>query len=93
MAPLFGRPVSLRSNLANAVRLTLASGAALLPFYVERLNGARFRLTILPEVELIRSSDPEADVIDNVHHIDRLITPIITQRLEQWFLLLYLRLE
>ena len=93
MAPLFGRPVSLRSNLANAVRLSLASGAALLPFYVERLNGARFRLTILPEVELIRSSDPEADVIDNVHHIDRLITPIITQRLEQWFLLLYLRLE
>jgi KDO2-lipid IV(A) lauroyltransferase len=93
MAPLFGRPVPTRSNLSNAVRLGLTSGAALLPFYVERLNGARFRLTILPEVELTRSGDREADVIDNVHRIDRLITPIITQRLEQWFLLLYLRLE
>jgi len=88
MAPLFGRPVPTRSNLSNAVRLGLASGAAMLPFYVERLNGARFRLTIFPEVELTRSGNREADVIDNVHRIDRLTTPIITQRLEQWFLLL-----
>lgn len=95
MAPLFGRPPPLRSNLAKAVRLSLGSGAALLPFYVERLwgSGARFRLTILPEVELVRSGEAQADVIENIRLLDQLITPIITQRLDQWFLLLYLRLS
>jgi Kdo2-lipid IVA lauroyltransferase/acyltransferase len=94
LAPLFGRPIASRSNLSNAVRLTLASGGALLPFYVERLRGgARFRLTILPEVELIRSGESHADVIENIRSLDRLITRIITERLEQWFLLPYLHLE
>jgi len=92
-APLFGRPALPRSNLSNIVRLTLASEAALLPFFVERLNRARFRLTILPEVQLARSGDSAADLAENTRRIDALITPIITARLEQWFLLPYLRLE
>jgi KDO2-lipid IV(A) lauroyltransferase len=92
MAPLFGRPVRSRSNLLNIVRLALASEAALLPFYVERLAGTRFRLTILPEVQLTHSGDRAADLIENAHRIDDLITPIVTARLDQWLLLPYLRL-
>ncbi len=42
-APLFGRQPAPHANLVIAVRLAMASNAALIPCYVERLAGARFR--------------------------------------------------
>ena len=93
-APLFGRPLRPRANLANAVRLAWASGAAAIPAYAERLRGARFVVNFLPPIDLVPAhhDKPEA-VLQNIRHLDRLITPIILARLDQWFWMPNLRLD
>jgi len=88
-APLFGRPVPPRANLLNIVRLAWASGAAVIPAYAERLGGARFRVNYLPPAELAPpGEDPGAALLDNVHRLDRIITPLTRARLDQWYMLL-----
>jgi KDO2-lipid IV(A) lauroyltransferase len=88
-APLFGRPIPQRANLLNIIRLALASGAAVIPAYAERLAGARFQVTFLAPVELLpEGDDPKARLIENVHRLDRIITPLVLARLDQWYMLL-----
>jgi KDO2-lipid IV(A) lauroyltransferase len=88
-APLFGRPIPERANLLNIVRLAWASGAVVIPAYAERLRGARFGVTFLAPVELLsEGDDPSARLIENVHRLDRIITPIVLRRLDQWYMLL-----
>jgi KDO2-lipid IV(A) lauroyltransferase len=91
-APLFGRAIPDRANLLDIVRLAWASGAAVIPAYAERLGGARFRVTYLPPVELApEGEDPAANLTDNVHRLDRIITPLVRARLDQWYMLLEYR--
>jgi KDO2-lipid IV(A) lauroyltransferase len=88
-APLFGRPIPQRANLLNIVRLAWASGAVVIPAYAERLQGARFRVTYLPPVELApEETDPGAALYENVHRLDRIVTPLVLARLDQWYMLL-----
>jgi Kdo2-lipid IVA lauroyltransferase/acyltransferase len=84
--PLFGRPIPPRSNLANTVRLSWASGAAVIPAFVERLRGARFRTTFLPAVDLQSAQDNKA-LVENVHRLDRAITAVVLPHLDQWYML------
>jgi Kdo2-lipid IVA lauroyltransferase/acyltransferase len=91
-APLFGRPIPPRANLLNIVRLAWASGAVVIPVYAERLDGARFRVTYLAPVELApEGEDLGARLIENVHRLDRVITPLVLARLDQWYMLLEYR--
>ena len=91
-APLFGRPIPPRANLPNIVRLAWASGAAVIPAYAERLPGARFRVSYLPPVELSpEGEDAPAGLIDNVQRLDRVVTPLVLARLDQWYMLLEYR--
>jgi len=85
-APLLGRPLPARSNIVTAVRLAWASGAQIVPAYVERLGGARFRTNFLPPVELVTEGAPGA-LLENVQRLDRTITPIVLGRLDQWYML------
>ena len=88
VAPLFGRPVPAHANLLDIVRLAWASGAAVIPAYVERLDGARFRTTFLPPVELVpRGKQSNVALLENVHRLDRVITPIVLANLEHWYML------
>lgn len=88
-APLFGRPLPRFANLLNIIRLAWASGAAVIPAHAERLGGARFRVSYLPPVELVpEGADAAAALAENVRRIDRLITPIVLARLDQWYMLL-----
>jgi len=82
-APLFGRPVMPRANLLNIARLAQASGAAVIPAYAERLGGARFRVNFLPPVELAE----DGDTLENVHRLDATIAPLVSARLDQWYML------
>ena len=84
-APLFGRPIPARSNLVTIVRLAWASGAVVLPAHVERLDGARFRVSYLPPVDLAPEAPAALD--DNVHRLDRIITPIVRVQLHHWYML------
>ena len=90
MAPLFGRPIPERSNIVNIVRFAWASGATVVPAFAERLAGARLRVTFLPPVALVpKGNDDAAALSDNVHRIDRVITPLVLSRLDQWYMLVY----
>jgi KDO2-lipid IV(A) lauroyltransferase len=91
-APLLGRPIPPRANLPNIVRLAWASGAAVIPVYAERLDGARFRVSYLAPVELLpEAEDAPARLIDNVHRLDGVLTPLVLARLDQWYMLLEYR--
>jgi lipid A biosynthesis acyltransferase len=56
--PFFGRPAMTAPALAV---LALRFDCDVLPARVERLAGARFRLTIFPPLPLPRSGEPHAD--------------------------------
>jgi lauroyl/myristoyl acyltransferase len=86
-APSFGRPLRARGNLANVVRLALASDAVVVPAYVERHARTRFRVRFEPPVELVRAGDADALLLENVRRLDALITPIVLARLDQWLML------
>jgi KDO2-lipid IV(A) lauroyltransferase len=91
-APLFGRPIPPRSNLLAIVRYAWASGAQVVPAYAERLAGARFRVTYLPPVALRpEGEDRAAALSENVHRLDRVITPIVLAHLDQWYMLVEFR--
>jgi KDO2-lipid IV(A) lauroyltransferase len=84
-APAFGRRSS-QGNLAYAIRLSAMTGAAVIPFYCERLgDAARFKVRILPEVEQIVTGDAAADHAANVANLNDLIEPIVRAHLDQWF--------
>jgi lauroyl/myristoyl acyltransferase len=82
-APLFGRPLPPRANIIDIARLATASGAAVVPAYVERLRGARFRVTFLPPVALAAGAPPA----ENVQRLDAVIAPLVRARLDQWYML------
>jgi Kdo2-lipid IVA lauroyltransferase/acyltransferase len=84
-APLFGRPIPARSNLVTIVRLAWASGAVIIPAHAERLDGARFRVTYQPPVDL--APEASGSLEDNVHRLDRIITPIVLGQLHHWYML------
>jgi KDO2-lipid IV(A) lauroyltransferase len=90
-APAFGRPLRPRGNLANAVRLARASGAALIPAHVARRDGARFHVTFEPPVEL--SGGAADDLLPDVARLDALFTPIVLAQLLDWHKLHDLRFD
>jgi Kdo2-lipid IVA lauroyltransferase/acyltransferase len=91
--PAFGRPIPHQGNLSAVVRLARATGADPIPAYVERQAGARFHTTFGPPVELIRDGDDKADFLANMARLDEIITSIVVPRLDQWWMLRYLRLD
>ncbi len=101
-APAFGRPLRPRGNLANVVRLARASGAAVIPAYVERHDRTRFHVVFRPPVALgpmtegvtkggtegaDAAAGDAAAVLAGVATLDALITPIVLAHLDQWFML------
>jgi len=84
--PAFGRALRVNGNIGNAVRLARLSNALIIPLYSERLGEqARFRVNVLPPVDLVDTGDRDADLLTNIGKIDALIDPIIRSHLDQWF--------
>lgn len=85
-APSFGRALSADANLAYAVQLAKKTNAALIPAYCLRLgDAARFRIHVLPPIELAERDDPEIELRENISILDSIIAPIIRQHLDQWY--------
>jgi Kdo2-lipid IVA lauroyltransferase/acyltransferase len=80
--PFFGRPAMTASALAA---LAFRFDCDLLPARVERLKGARFRLTVFPPLPLPRSGDHHADVAALMTRVNQLLEEWIRDRPEQWF--------
>jgi KDO2-lipid IV(A) lauroyltransferase len=79
--PFFGRPAMTATALAL---LALRFDCDVLPARVERLGGARFRLTVFPPLPLPRSGDQAADVAALTTEITAILESWIRDCPEQW---------
>ena len=79
--PFFGREAMTAPALAQ---LALKFRCPIVPARVERLEGARFRLTIHPPLELPDSGDRHADVAETMRRVNALIEEWVRARPEQW---------
>lgn len=84
MAPLFGRPARMDSNLALAAKLARRAQAPILVTFATRLARGRFRVTFHPPVRLV---NPPRTLLDDVLELNSVIEPIILRHLDQWFFL------
>jgi KDO2-lipid IV(A) lauroyltransferase len=80
-SPLFGRPAM---TAPAAARLSLKYGAPLIPVKLERLEGARFRLTVCDPIDFTRSGDANADTQALTDRLNLEIERMIRARPEQW---------
>jgi KDO2-lipid IV(A) lauroyltransferase len=64
--------------------LALRFQVPLVPVRVERLDGARFRVTVYPPMTLRDTGDRAADVLDAMTRINALFEDWIRERPEQW---------
>ena len=81
--PFFGRPAMTAPALAI---LALRFDCDVLPARVERLDGARFRLTIFPPLPITRSGDFHADAAALMGRVNATVEAWVRDRPEQWAL-------
>jgi KDO2-lipid IV(A) lauroyltransferase len=79
--PFFGRPAMTAPALAH---LALRFDCAVLPARVERLRGARFRLTVYPPLPLPRDRDRHAAAAALMAAVNATLEAWIRERPEQW---------
>jgi KDO2-lipid IV(A) lauroyltransferase len=78
----FGTPASTSSGLA---RLALRTDAAVVPgFLIWDSSRRKYRLRFEPAVELSRTDDEEADVVENTQRFTRVIEEHIRSHPDQW---------
>jgi len=80
--PFFRRPAMTAPALAL---LALRFDCTVLPARVERIGGARFRLTLHPPLELPKTGDRDADVAALMRAVNAALEGWIRERPEQWF--------
>lgn len=78
---LLGRPTTAS---AAAAQMALKYAVPIVPARIDRLEGARFRLTVFPPMELPRSGDDEADAAELTRRMMALFEAWIEERPEQW---------
>jgi KDO2-lipid IV(A) lauroyltransferase len=81
-ADLFGVPASTTPGPA---RLAMLSGAPVVPvFLVREGDSDRHRIVVLPDVELVKTGDREADVIENTRRCNVVFEHMLRHYPEQW---------
>lgn len=60
-------------------------GAPVIPTFSVRLHDGTHRAFCLPEVEMTRTGDAEADFLENTRRISRVLGEVITRHPEHWF--------
>jgi len=81
VVPFFGRPVQVPATLA---KLAYRFDCPVHGTRVERLGGARFRITITPPLVLPRSGDTQADVVTVMAEVMAMLESWVRERPEQW---------
>ncbi|HTZ80081.1 MAG TPA: lauroyl acyltransferase [Stellaceae bacterium] len=79
--PFFGYDAMTAPAVA---RLGLRYHCPILPVRVERLEGARFRFTVLPRLELRDTGDAKADVLRTMTGINSIIEGWVRAKPEHW---------
>ncbi len=79
--PFFGREAMTAPALAQ---LAMKLRIPVVPMKMERLHGARFRLTFYPPLEFQRSADMDADVMAAMRQINTMFEDWIRERPDHW---------
>jgi Kdo2-lipid IVA lauroyltransferase/acyltransferase len=79
--PFFGIAAMTAPALA---RLGARFDCPIHPIRVERLNGARFRFTVLPAIDTAKTSDAAADVLATMTRVNATLEDWARARPEQW---------
>ncbi|MEC7763602.1 MAG: hypothetical protein VX874_16990 [Pseudomonadota bacterium] len=80
--PSLGRGVRFDGNIAFAVRMARKTGAPILVCHAKRLGGCRFEVNYVP----IDPLGPDESLEDAVRRIDRVVSRIIFDYPEQWYM-------
>lgn len=78
----FGTPARTNKGLASILTRT---EAVVLPIYIYRTSNERHRVVCLPEIELQRSDDREADIAENTRRFNSAIEGFILAHPREWF--------
>jgi KDO2-lipid IV(A) lauroyltransferase len=93
-APAFGRRLNPESNIGYVARLANLTNAIVVPAYCVRKNdSANFDVQILPPVELVKTTNREADLHENMNRLNAVLEPVIRDHIDQWFFALDLNLD
>lgn len=79
--PFFGHSAM---TAPAAAMFALKFRLPLVPVRVERIGGARFRITVQPPIDLPAGPDPKADMHDLMERLNHRIEGWIRERPEQW---------
>jgi KDO2-lipid IV(A) lauroyltransferase len=79
--PFFGRDAMTAPALAE---FALKFDCPMVPARITRLGGARFRLTALPPIHLVRTGDHQADVAAIMTAVNAIIEAWVRETPEQW---------
>jgi KDO2-lipid IV(A) lauroyltransferase len=79
--PFFGHDAMTAPAIA---RLALRFGCPIVPVRVERLKGAHFRFTVLPQLELADKRATAANVLETMKRVTAIIETWVRARPEQW---------
>lgn len=79
--PFFGRDAMTAPAIG---RFAIKFGCPVVPVRVERLRGARFRVTFYPPLDYASSDDPHADTLELMTRVNALIESWIRERPGQW---------
>lgn len=90
--PLFGRKPPDKGNAVVAVKLANASGGTLVPVYLTRENGARFRLHVLPPIARQPAPDALYPLPDTILKFNEIFEPLVLENIQHWYMLAELRL-
>lgn len=80
--PFFGRPAP---TMAGAARMALHYGLEVQPLAIERLDGARFRMTVGEPLTLEKTGDNAADIEAGTRRINDFLEARIRAKPEDWF--------
>lgn len=80
--PFFGKTAP---TMPGAARMALHYGLQVQPLEIERLKGARFRMTVGEPIVLEKSGDLDADIVAGTERINSFLERVITARPQEWF--------
>jgi KDO2-lipid IV(A) lauroyltransferase len=81
-APFFG---VMAHTAPGPTRFALKFDCPMIPMCVERIRGARFRVTIYPSIAPPNTGDRAADIEEGVRRVNAFIEARVRERPEQWF--------
>jgi KDO2-lipid IV(A) lauroyltransferase len=79
--PFFGQDAMTAPAVA---RLGYRFGCPIIPVRFERLNGARFRCTVMAPVEMAETGEAERDVLATMTRVNAVLEGWVRARPEQW---------